>query len=115
MAFKKPVKLGASRPENLVKGIELNFRRQERLGVDWGSVNTVSLKAALASVILSGNAIMLSSAAGGRGVCVKIFQGEHKAVEYATDAEELSQLLEQVIDQLGPTSEDIRAVMAMTT
>lgn len=115
MAFsKRAPKLGASKPNGLKEVQNLFKRRANAIGFDWVSVDTALLKGALTCALAGGAAVMFSAAAGGRGICIKVFMGEERAIEYAIDAEELNVLLDQVIDQMGSPAEDTRAVMAMT-
>lgn len=115
MAYpKRAPKLGAPKPNGLKEVQSLFKRRANAIGFDWVSVDTVLLKGALTCALAGGAAIMFSAAAGGRGICIKVFLGEERAVEYAIDAEELNVLLDQVIDQMGSPAEDTKAVMAMS-
>jgi hypothetical protein len=93
-------------------------RRRDSIGFGWPMVDPALMYAALASAMENDIAIMLSRAAGGRGVCVRLMKGrtEQPEVEYAFDAEELNALFELIIDAYSSKSEDavmtIRAAMA---
>lgn len=92
----------------------LNLRRAFSHGFDWSKVDGDELLTAFFAAGLEGAALMISPAAGGRGVCLKLFIGDDKEVEYATTPEELNELLGQVVDQLQPVGQDLRQIMAMT-
>lgn len=114
MAYAKKPSLKAEIPPTSTGKRLLNLRRTLAVGFDWIAVDGQALKTALFAAGLEGMAVMISPAADGRGVCLKIFIGDDKVTEYATTADELNGLLEQMIDQIPPEGHDLRSIMAMT-
>lgn len=100
MAYKKPVRLQGEKPTTAQGKRLLSLRRTVTVGFDWAAVDDRLLRGALWACTLEGAALMFSTAAGGRGICLRVFYGEQKEVEYATDPEELNGLLESLIEQL---------------
>lgn len=85
------------------------FKRQSAaLGFDWARVDPALMFGACASALEHDVAVMLSRAAGGRGVCIRLMKGRTvpAEVEYAFDAEELNGWLEAIVNTYGSTSED---------
>lgn len=113
MAATKGVKFQPNAGKTMADRMSLKFKRDEVVGFDWVAVDQVELLSALMVATQAGVAIMFSAAMGGKGVCIKVFQGEDRAIEYASLPEELSQLLSQVVDAYGSTSEDTRAVVQL--
>lgn len=91
----------------------ISFKRKASAGFDFASVDLVELLAALSVVVQSNVAIMISAAMGGRGVVLKIFAGEERAIEYATLPEELDNLLSQIVDAYASPSEDVREIIRL--
>jgi len=114
MPYPKKLKVSAAAPKTGEGKRNLFLRRKHSNGFDWSSVDPVGMKAAIHLLLGEGCAVMLTAAQGGRGVCLKIFDGEDKITEYATDHVELNEMFDQLIDQLESDSEDIREVMRMT-
>jgi len=56
--------------------------------------------------------IAFSAVQGGLGICLTLYVGETKKKVYASNADELNFLLEQVIDLLAGGSEDPRLTYA---
>ncbi len=113
MAQPKILKMNSDGTRDMGKRMALSFKRANAVGFDWVKVSEVELLAALTVVINSGVAIMFSQASGGKGVCLKIFDGDQKAVEYAGIPEELDNMLGQIVDHYGSSSEDTRQNIAM--
>jgi putative hemolysin len=105
-AFKQPATSKGTR-----EALTVWAQRQKRQGVDWKTLNIISLKGALVTCLSAGGALMFSQAAGGLGVCLTLFDGDARAKEYASTNEELEQLLEQVIDFCESSSEDVRQML----
>lgn len=87
-------------------------RRKDSTGVDWKNVSATTLRAALQCIIASEAALTISAAQGGRGVMLKLWLGGQPSKEYANTAEEVNELLEDVIAELGSSSEDVKIAMA---
>lgn len=87
-------------------------KRKESVGVDWKLVSASLLRAALSTVIQNEAAITISAANGGRGVMLKLWLGGQAIKEYAATADEVDELLSDLVEQLGSSSEDVRLVMA---
>lgn len=113
MANAKMPKLNSDGTRDMGKRMALSFKRANAIGFDWTAVSEVELLGALTAALNAGVAIMFSAASGGKGVCLKIFDGDQKAVEYAGVPEELDNMLGQVIDHYGSGSEDTREAIAM--
>lgn len=101
MAYKKPVKLQGEKPTTSTGKRLLSLRRSYTAGFDWAAVDDRLLRGALWAATLEGTALMFSTAAGGRGICLRVFHGDEKLVEYATDPEELNGLLAELVAQLS--------------
>lgn len=101
MAYPKKPALKVQTPTDSREKRVLSLRRSASVGFDWAAVDGDLLRAALLAATQEGAAVMISAAAGGRGVCIKVYVDDDKVIEYATDAEELNQLLEQVVVQLA--------------
>jgi len=84
-------------------------------GVDWADVSAVSLKAAISVCVAQRISLQFSQAQGGRGVCITLWDGTSQEREYAVDAEEVSQLLDQLVEAFGSPAEDVIASMGGTT
>jgi len=92
-----------------IKGQTSVFRRERAaLGFGWHRLDPALMFAAFQQCLLGGHALMLSQAAAGRGVCIRIMKGrtETPEVEYAMDAEELSEWFEAIIQAYQLPSED---------
>jgi len=111
VAANKTPKFNASGNQGMNGRMALAFKRAEAIGFDWCGVDQVELLSALTTALQAGAAVMFSQASGGKGVCVKVFQGEGKAIDYAGLPEELDNLLGQITDAYSSTSEDAREVI----
>lgn len=87
-----------------------NLRRR---GLDWARIDPDLLRYASAAVVTANATLVLSSAMGGVGACIRVWAGDDKWVEYAADSEELNGWLEAVGDHYASTSEDLRMVLGM--
>lgn len=99
---------GAKRPEPMSEKMARWAARRESTGLRWSDIDTLSLYAALETAINEGCAVMFAPAAGGKGVMVKIYQDGNSHAEYAVLAEELNQILDQMVDTFQSSSEDAR-------
>jgi len=86
--------------------------QRNTLGVDWTKVSASSFRAALALCIAEGVYIAFSAVQGGLGICLTLYVGETKKKVYASDAEQMNFLLEQIIDLLAGGAEDPRLIYA---
>jgi hypothetical protein len=108
MPYKGKPKLNVPAPVTAAEKRVIGLRRRVQPQFAWPLVDEEAIKMALLAVCMDGSAIMFSPAAGGRGVCLKLFVDGDKVTEYATDAEELEQLLYQVAEQLCPVGVDLQ-------
>jgi len=89
------------------QAVSIFRKRKEARGVVWSDVDLAGLMQMFALCISEDVAVMISSAAGGRGVCLKLYRGRGVPdTEYANTAEELNALIEQVIEALDDLQED---------
>lgn len=108
MSATRPPKLNSNGNRAMSGKMDLFKKRASAIQFDWVAVDPIELLAALTCALNEGAALMFSPASGGKGVCLKVFQGDSKAIEYATLPEELTSLLEQVADHYASGTEDIR-------
>lgn len=87
--------------------------RKRAVGCDWLEVDPNLLRCALHVCCTAGHLFSFSAAAGGLGVCVTIFVNRVKHVEFARDADELHQLLAEVIETFASPSEDVRSMFGL--
>lgn len=89
------------------QAVSIFRKRQESRGVVWSDVDLAGLMQMMALCIAEDVAVMISSASGGRGVCLKLYRGRGVPdTEYASTAEELNELIAQVVDALDDSQED---------
>lgn len=99
-------------PKGFDHSMQVFKRRQQSLGFSWQTVDSRLFKAAMQAAMMNGVAVMFSSAAGGRGLCMRLMKGnDQREVEYANDGEELNTLLEMVIEAYQTGSEDLKEAM----
>jgi len=94
---------------SVIQGKTSVFRKERAaLGFGWHRLDPALMFAAFQQCLLGGHALMLSQAAAGRGVCIRIMKGRNETpeVEYAMDAEELSEWFEAIIHAYQLPSED---------
>lgn len=84
--------------------------QKNTLGVDWKKVSATSFRACLALCVAEQVYIAFSAVQGGLGICLTLYVGETKKKVYASNAEEMNFLLEQVIDLLAGGAEDPRLI-----
>ena len=109
MAFSKRPGLKVPAPKTAAAKRHIAFKRTARPDFSWLAVNSDELKCALWVACQAGAAVMFSGAQGGRGVCIKLFVDGDKVTEYASDHEELDDLLAQLVDQMCEDGTDPRA------
>lgn len=88
-------------------------RERRNRGVDWSRVDHGLLTLATAATVLAGATIVVSSAMGGLGVTVRIWNGDDKWVEYAGNAAELNTLMTVVAEHFESPAEDLRMLLGM--
>lgn len=82
-------------------------RRAAARGVVWSDVDWSLLSQVLQLCITENIGVGFFSASGGRGVCMKLYAGKKLPdTEYANTAEELSELLDGVLEKLDYKQED---------
>lgn len=86
---------------------------RRKRGINWADVDGDMLRYAAAAVTTANATLVVSSAMGGIGACVRVWAGDDKWVEYAADAEELSDWLEAIGDHYQSGSEDLRMILGM--
>ena len=92
------------------------FRHETRKnGFAWHQVDHALILTAFATCLDGGHALMLSSAMGGRGVCIRIMKGRgvEAEVEYAGSGHELNEWLRAIINFYQSSSEDALLAMQM--
>lgn len=114
MPYTKKPKLAVKTPDSGPGKRLLGLKRTLAIGFDWLAVDGDEMRCAFFAAGLAGAAIMISPAAGGRGVCLKLYVDDDKEIEYATTPDELNELMGQIVDQLQPDGQDLREVMKMT-
>lgn len=97
-----------SKPKGEASPTSLWARSKRRAGVDWREVDGRLIQCALSTVVAGGGALMISGAAGGLGVCLTLFAGREKPKEFALTADEVTELLDSMIDYMQSPSEDVR-------
>lgn len=111
MAFQKSKTFAKSKRLSADESQALWGRRKKRQGMDWLHVDTVTLKAALVSACMAGVSLGFARAQGGLGVCITVWDNGEKMQEFAQDAEEMNDLLNEFIDRYEGDAEDTRAAM----
>lgn len=81
-------------------------RNKESLGVNWSRVNPALLKACVLAATDNGAAVMFSTASGGRGVCLTLFDNGDKVKLYAIDQEELEEHMNTIVELFTDGSQD---------
>lgn len=100
-------------PKGFDQSMQVFKRRQQSMGFNWNAMDARLFRAAMQGALMNGVAVMFSSAAGGRGLCIRLMKGQdNREVEYANDAEELNALLEMMADAYQTGSEDLKQAMA---
>jgi len=89
-------------------------RRARQQTLQFTDLPYVTLLAALQSAMQAGATLSFAPAQGGIGVTLRVYRGDYADTEFAGSAEELTELLDLLIDGLSSTSEDVRAVVEST-
>lgn len=87
-------------------------KRKISTGIDWRHVSATTIRAALTVCLNEGMSLTFAPAMGGRGLCIKLWDGGPETKEYAGTSEEVSELLDSLVDALGGSAEDVRLVVA---
>ncbi len=106
--LKDGTRTGKKSPEPLSEKMRKWAERREATGVKWSEIDPLTMFAALQTAIADGCAVMFAPAAGGKGIMVKVYQDGNSHAEYAVLAEELNEILAQLVDTFQSTSEDAR-------
>lgn len=70
-------------------------------GMEWGKVDDLSLRSALAAALSAGATVSFSSAAGGAGIMYKVYHGDEQAMEFCNKASELNELLDMTLNNFA--------------
>lgn len=82
-------------------------KRQQAVGFDFQNVQWELLLQLLAICIRENIGVGFYSASGGRGVCFKLYTGgKIPETEYANTAEELNEIIDGVLENMGYLSEE---------
>lgn len=101
------------KPKTHQEQVSIFKKRQQAIGIDWQNVNWDLWMQLLSICTTEGIGIGVYSASGGRGICLKLYVGKKLPdIEYANTAEEVNELLDGVIDNLGYKLEDGKADLA---
>lgn len=101
------------KPKGEASPTSLWSRSTRRSGVDWREVDGTLIQCAMQAAVGGGGALMISGAAGGLGVCLTLFAGRDKLKEFALTADEVTDLLNGVIDHMASGAEDIRQAFGL--
>ena len=99
---------GRGKNQTTKQRMDLFQARKKGQILDLREINDLTLRTAIGVVTTAGGTLSFSSAAGGRGLMVKVYLGDQYASDYAGNGEEANELLDMVIDQMGSSSEDSR-------
>jgi len=80
--------------------------RKDR-SLNWKDVEPTAAIVAMAATTQAGATLVFSPAMGGSGFCLRVWHGDDKWTEYASNAEQLNELFELVITHYASTAEDI--------
>lgn len=113
MAFTKDPNKGVKKAMQASQAMERWGQRKRRQGINWTLVDADKLRAAIDVVTSMGGAIQFGQLRGGVGIMVKVFVGDARSEEPAIITEELDDLMEDVIDDLASTAEDVRSIFGI--
>lgn len=104
----QPTKLfQKKKPPTHSEEVSIFGKRQKARGVVWTDVDMALLCQLFQHCIAENIGIGLYSASGGRGVCFKLYRGKKLPdQEFANTAEEMSELIAAVLENLGETIDD---------
>lgn len=104
-----PKAFGGNRKLNTRERSELFVSRRARSQhLQFTDVPVVTLLTALQCAMADGATLSFAPAQGGIGITLRVYKGDFADVEFAGSAEELTELLEIVIDGMSSASEDPR-------
>jgi len=98
----------ANTPKELSDRMQRWHRQRDSSGVDWAKVDRTSVVMALHALLASGTAVMFAPAAGGTGVMVKVYEDGNSHAEFAMTAEDVTILLDSIVDVVASSAEDLR-------
>jgi len=98
----------ANAPKALSERMQRWGRERDSSGVDWSKVDRTSVVMALHALLASGTAVMFAPAAGGTGVMVKVYEDGNSHAEFAMTAEDVTILLDSIVDVFASSAEDLR-------
>lgn len=82
-------------------------RRHKQQPMSFTSLDPVLIIAALDAALIGGATLSFAPAQGGIGCTVRVYRGDYADTEFAGSPEELTELLELIIQGLGGSSEDL--------
>lgn len=88
-------------------------RRARQQLLQFTDLPVVTLLTALQSAMQAGATLSFAPAQGGIGITIRVYRGDYADTEFAGSAEELSELLDLIIDGFSSGSEDAREVTKM--
>ena len=93
--------------DTMPQAISFFKKRQTAVGFDFQNVNWELMMQLLHNCITENIGVGFFSASGGRGVCFKLYSGKKLPdTEYANTAEQLNDLIEGVLDNMGVLAEE---------
>lgn len=112
----RPVKMFRSAnntPEHLPEKTMFG-RRMEEWAFNWTGIDYHLMMIAVSCVSVMDCAVLFAAAAGGRGVAVKIYQGKLPKTVVVLTPDEFDELMNELIDHFGSSSEDTREAHGYT-
>jgi len=101
-------KLMKPTPPTHPAAVSLFKKRQQQRGVVWTDVSWQHFMSMLQVCVREGIGLGIYPAAGGRGICLKLYTGKKMPdTEYASTAEEFDELVVSVLESLGELEEDV--------
>lgn len=108
MAIPPNKKLLKPVPKSNGESMSLFKKRQQQRGVVWADVSWQHFMSLLHVCVREGIGLGIYPAAGGRGICIKLYTGKKTPdTEYASTAEEFDELVISVLDSLGELEEGV--------
>jgi len=88
-------------------------RRNRQQLLQFTDVEPATLYTALQCAMSEGATLSFAPAQGGIGITVRVYRGDYADTEFAGSSEELSELLELIIQGFSSTSEDPKAAITL--
>jgi len=88
-------------------------RRARQARLQFTDIPVPTLLTALQCAMSEGATLSFAPAQGGIGVTVRVYRGDYADTEFAGSAEELTELLDLIIDGFSSGSEDPKAAVEM--